>query len=289
MRSDVLDFLLPLTSVQRITSPQNQRIKDAARLTTSRGRNAQGRIAVYGVRESLRALQSDAKPVEAIVCSEITSSENLAEVQAIQKHKPFEILDLPRDLFKKTTYGDRTDGLITIFERPTTKLGSIENTAESFHVIVESVEKPGNLGAIVRTADAVGASSVIVADPLTDFFHPNSIRASLGCVFAMPKAVATAEQVIDWLTQNRIKTMMAIVGAQTLYHQADYSGNIAIVLGNEAQGLSQPWNLLLEKTELKIDGIRLPMCGLSDSLNVSTTAAVLCYEALRQRGLNNMN
>ena len=271
--------------MQRITSPQNQRVKDAARLTTTRGRNAQGRIAVYGIRESVRALESDARPIEAFVCSEVTPPEHLDRLKDIQKTKPFEIIDLPRDLFKKTTYGDRTDGLIAIFERPETQLASIQNTSSSFHIVVESLEKPGNLGAVIRTADAVGASSVIVADAHTDFFHPNTIRASLGSVFAISKAAAPVEEVVHWLEKNEIKMFLAKVDAELFYYEVDFTGNIAIVFGNEAKGLSEHWNLFQKRFERKIDGVRLPMCGISDSLNVSTSAAVLCYEALRQRGI----
>jgi len=144
-------------------------------------------------------------------------------------------------------------------------------------VVVESLEKPGNLGAIMRTADAVGASAVIAADPRTDVFNPNAIRASVGTIFSVPLAVATASQVLDWLVGHGVTAVAARVDAPQAYGDVDLGGPIAIVLGSEAGGLTSTWN------DPRVRPVRIPMLGAADSLNVSVAAAILLFEARRQR------
>jgi TrmH family RNA methyltransferase len=139
------------------------------------------------------------------------------------------------------------------------------------------VEKPGNLGAILRSADGAGVDALIVADPSTDLFNPNVIRASLGTVFSVPVAVASSGVVLEWLIQRGLRIVAARVEGSVDYADADYRGAVAIALGSEARGLSDAW------AELATVAVRLPMLGTADSLNVSATAAVLFYEALRQR------
>jgi TrmH family RNA methyltransferase len=144
-------------------------------------------------------------------------------------------------------------------------------------VVVEGVEKPGNLGAVLRTADAAGADAVIAADPRTDPFNPNAIRASLGTIFAMPVITAPSVDVAAWLSRRGIRAVAAIVGAPRLHTDADLTGPLAIVLGSEAEGLGPIW-----RTDA-VDGVSIPMAGVADSLNVSIAAAVLLFEAVRQR------
>ena len=144
--------------------------------------------------------------------------------------------------------------------------------------VVEGVEKPGNLGAILRSADAAGVDAVIVADAATDLFNPNTIRASLGTVFRANVVEATSGEAVEWLRGQGLRVVAARPDAESVYSSVDFRGGVAIVLGSEAEGLTGVWS------GAGVEAVRLPMCGMADSLNVSTTAAVLFYEALRQRG-----
>jgi len=149
--------------------------------------------------------------------------------------------------------------------------------AEPLIAVVEGVEKPGNLGAILRSADGAGVNAVIVAESATDLFNPNIIRSSIGTVFAVPVAVASSGELLEWLRRREIGIIAARVQGSADYTQVDYRGAVAIALGSEARGLSDPW------AELARANVHVPMRGVADSLNVSATAAVLFYEALRQR------
>jgi TrmH family RNA methyltransferase len=149
--------------------------------------------------------------------------------------------------------------------------------ADPLLAVIEGVEKPGNLGAVLRTADGAGVSAVIVAESGTDLFNPNVIRASLGTIFSVPVAVASTGDVLAWLRERGIRIVAARVQASIDYTSADYRGAVAIALGSEARGLSDAW------AELADISVHVPMLGIADSLNVSATAAVIFYEALRQR------
>ena len=188
------------------------------------------------------------------------------------------VYELGRQAFEKLAYGDRVDGLVAVAETPLRRLADLVLPAEPLIGVIEGVEKPGNLGAILRTADGAGLDAVIVADTATDLFNPNIIRASVGTVFAVPVCVASSGEVLAWLRERGIAIIAARVDASVDYTKADYSGAVAIALGSEARGLSDAWG------ELARASVRVPMLGVADSLNVSATAAVLFYEALRQRG-----
>jgi TrmH family RNA methyltransferase len=180
-------------------------------------------------------------------------------------------------VFEKLAFGDRNDGIIVVAETPQRTLSDLQLTDSPLVAVLERVEKPGNVGAILRTADAVGIDAVIIADGQTDLYNPNTIRSSLGTVFRPNICTATANDAVDWLQQHELRIIAARPEAELLYTDTDLRGGVAIVLGSEAQGLSENW-----KGE-NATSVRLPMRGVADSLNVSTTAAVLFYEALRQR------
>jgi len=167
--------------------------------------------------------------------------------------------------------------VVAVAETPVHSLDELVLPPEPLIGIVEGVEKPGNLGALLRTADGAGLNAVIVAESATDLFNPNIIRASLGTVFAVPVSVASTGDVLEWLRRRQIAIIAARVDGSVDYTQADYTGALAIALGSEARGLSDAW------AELARASVRVPMHGVADSLNVSVTAAVLFYEALRQR------
>ena len=269
----------------RITSRQNSRVKDAVRLRTGRGRLRQGRFIIDGAREIARAVAAGIRPVEAFVCEEQGAGSREQRVSANDeletrlRRAGAEILPVTAEVYEKLRFGERDEiGVVVVAETPRRGLHDLQLPAEAFVAVVEGVEKPGNLGAILRSADAAGVDAVIVADGATDLFNPNTIRASLGTVFRANVVEASTAETIDWLRARGLRAIAARPDAEVPYTATDFRGSVAVVLGSEATGLSDAWR------GADVEPVRLPMCGMADSLNVSTTAAVLFYEALRQRG-----
>ncbi len=188
-----------------------------------------------------------------------------------------EVLTVPPALLERISYGDRSDQPVAVAIPPSIRLADLRLPSCPLVAVLEGVEKPGNLGAIVRSADAAGVDAVIVADAGTDLYNPNAIRASLGTIFTKPVCSATAIEVVMWLQQHAIVPCVTRVDATSLYDAFDFRQATAIVLGSEAWGVSAVWKSLPQHA------IRLPMHGHADSLNVSATAAILFYEADRQR------
>lgn len=181
------------------------------------------------------------------------------------------------ELLDRICYGDRNEGVVAVAAPPLISLDQIEVPTDALVMVLEGVEKPGNVGAVIRSADAVGAHAVVVVDGGTDLFNPNAIRASLGTIFAMPVCSAAVDETQVWLKHAALQVVVARVDGALWYDQVDYCRGSAIVLGSEAAGVTSSW-----KSETFI-GAKLPMEGVADSLNVSATAAVFCYEANRQR------
>jgi RNA methyltransferase, TrmH family len=262
-----------------ITSRQNERVKDAVGLRTGRERRRQQRFIIDGSREISRALAAGIHGLVAFVCEPLCESDSGQSVLAKLRAAAVELLPVTSEVYAKLCFGDREDdGIVVVAETPARRLSDLQLPSEPLVAVVEGVEKPGNLGAIFRTADAAGIDAVIVADGRSDLFNPNVIRASLGTVFRHGVAEASTIETIDWLRSQQLKTFAARPDASLVYTAADFRGSAAIALGSEAGGLSATWQ------HADITPIRLPMHGVADSLNVSTTAAVLFYEALRQRG-----
>ena len=262
---------------RRISSPQNQRIKDAAKLRDRRQRDKQQRILIDGGREVLRALKADVAITEVFCCDELLHTSEAPAALARLKETGAVIWQVTSQVFEKLSYGDRADGLIAIATAKTSTLADLRIAEGSLVAVLEGIEKPGNVGAILRSADAAGVSAVILSDPKTDLFNPNCIRASMGTVFSLPIAVATSDQAKAWLLERKFKLLAARVDGAVDYTAANFRSSTAIILGSESHGLSESWQ------GVEVQAIRLPMRGLADSLNVSVTAAVLFYEALRQR------
>jgi TrmH family RNA methyltransferase len=261
----------------RITSRQNPRVKDAVRLRTGRGRQRRGRFIIDGAREILRAIEAGIRCVEAFVCEElIDSADGRRTVDALQSSGA-EILSVSADVYAKLAFGERLDGIVVVADTPQRRLASLRLPPEPLVAVLEGIEKPGNLGAILRSADAAGVDAVIVANGRTDLFNPNTIRASLGTVFRPNTCEATTTETVDWLAGRGLSIIAARPDAEKCYTEIDLRGGVAIVLGSEAAGLSDAWR------GANVVAVRLPMHGTADSLNVSTTAAVLFYEAVRQR------
>jgi len=263
--------------IKKITSNKNKLIRNVILLQSkSRERKKQNLIVIEGRKEIELAFQSGINVKQLLYCNEIISS---SEVQKMFENLSNDIqyFEVSRDVFSKISYRETTGGLVAIAETPEKNLCDLKITGKSVFVILESVEKPGNLGAIARIADGSGIDGVIVTEPLTDIYNPNAIRASLGCVFTNDIIVAEFSDVIDWLQKNKIKSYAAELKASELYHKADIQGNVAFVFGTEATGLTDRW---INACDYRI---KIPMLGYIDSLNVSASVAVVVYEAMRQR------
>ena len=264
--------------MELITSPRNPRIKAAARLRVRRQRERQGRFLIDGAREIGRALDRRFPIEEIYWCAEL--ADGLATELANQAEQlGVVVVQVTPLVASRLAYGERDDGLIAVATTPARHIDDLSLPPAGLVAVLEGVEKPGNIGAILRSADAAGVNAVIIADGGTDLFNPNTIRASLGVIFSMPIAVATSSATRRWLTSCGLAIFAARVDAERLYTEADYRGPTAFILGSEATGLSPEWRTA------DVQPIRLPMHGAADSLNVSTTAAILFYEAVRQRGV----
>jgi RNA methyltransferase, TrmH family len=260
-----------------LASPSNPRIKSVARLRDRRERDASGLTLVDGAREVRRALEAGVEVVEAFVCEPLLAGEDARVALDLLADRRVPVTSTTEAAFAKIAFGDRAEGLIAVVRAPSLRLDDLTLLIDPLLVVVEGVEKPGNLGAILRSADGAGVDAVIAASPRADLANPNVIRASAGTYFAVPLAAAPTSEVIAWLRERRIRVIAARVDAERAYHKADLTGALAIVLGSEAEGLTNAWRAA------DTEAIRLPMRGVADSLNVSVAAAVLLYEARRQR------
>lgn len=275
-----------------IESPNNPRLKAVSRLREKRGRKQAGLYLIDGARECQRALEAQWPIVTLIYCPELLDTGvgktfDLVAWCSRMQQRPAEetslwdnsqaVWELRPEAFAKIAYGERTDGVMAIARSQPHTLEQLPIPANPLLVVVESLEKPGNLGAIFRTADAAGADAVILADSLVDPENPNVLRASLGTVFSVPFAIATSGQTQQWLMQNDVQMVAAMVDASQSYTQINYQGPTAVVLGSEADGLKDTWR------QSDVLPVRIPMAGRADSLNVSVSAAVILYEAVRQR------
>jgi TrmH family RNA methyltransferase len=261
-----------------ITSAANPRIRGLLRLRDRRGREESGLTLVDGLREIRRALAAGATIETAYVGPTAARGDGPAVVRALAS-AGVPVVEVGPTVEARLAFGDRNEGVVAVVRPPTIWLEHLRVPREPLLVILERVEKPGNLGAVLRSADGAGADAIIVADPLADPWNPNVIRASLGTVFSVPVAIATAEATLGWCRDRGIRLVAARVEAPMPYTEADLTGPVGLVLGSEASGLTAAW------VDADIEAVRLPMLGVADSLNVSAAAAVLLYEALRQRAV----
>ena len=281
-----------------ITSAQNPKIKNLLLLQEkSRERKEQGLFVVEGRRELEHCIEAGYTVHTVFYCPEIADidlvdsptrrgknfsspkkvEENLFSLTPLAGRANLNLVEIPASLYRKVAYRDSTEGIIAEVEAREHGLSSLELPENPLIVVLEAVEKPGNLGAVLRSADAAGASAVIICDPLTDLYNPNLIRASIGAVFTVPVASASSAEVIAWLKERGIAILTAQLQDSLPYYGTDMTGPVAIVMGTESTGLTQPWR------EAATSHIRIPMLGRLDSLNVSVSAALLLFEAVRQR------
>ncbi len=266
-----------MEDVLTIESPQNPRVKTAVKLRKGKVRQQMGRTLVEGYREILRATESGWRFEELYLCPALFLDLEAPQlVAAIQQHGT-PVFQCSEAAFRKMSYRETPDGLLALSPLVGKKLSELNLPANPLILIAEDLEKPGNLGTILRTADATGVDAVIACDHKTDINNPNVIRSSIGTLFFMPVAEATTQETLAWLKENEIQSVAAVPAAPQSYTDVDMRGGTAIVVGAEDEGLSETWKI---HSDIQSS---IPMLGRNDSLNVSTAAAIMLYEAVRQR------
>lgn len=268
-----------------INSPDNKTIKLVSSLKETRARKKNGLFLVDGLREIELALKSSYKPKFLFFCQEIIKKNTEKNKETLNNflNKNLEIINVSKNVFSKIAYKESPDGFLAVFEGRGSGLEEIILDKNNLPIIVlEGLEKPGNLGAIIRTASAGGLKNIILNDCLFDIFNPNVIKASEGLVFFINIIRVTKEETYLFLKKNKLKTFIAVTSAKKSYDEFDFSKNSAIILGSEANGLSNFW---LKKAD---EELKIPMRAGVDSLNVSVSAGILIYEALRKNNFNGL-
>jgi TrmH family RNA methyltransferase len=253
-----------------ITSLQNPRVKYIVKLREKRQRDRDGLMLVEGFYDLKMALASGLWPQTIFIAPDLADEKLPPGIDA-------ETLTVSREVFEKMSYRDNPDGWLAVFPVPVRKFDTLTLSQSPFLILAESVEKPGNLGAILRTADAAGVDGLIVCDPRTDVFNPNVVRASRGTLFTVPTVQSTNQVALDWLKSKNIKIIAATPHTDFLYSDLDLSQPLVIAVGTEDEGLTDFW---MQNSDLQV---KIPMMGKVNSLNVSTSTAILAYEVVRQR------
>ena len=257
---------------QKITSGQNPRVKTVVALQQkSAERRRTGVFVVEGRRELSHCLEGGLEVAEVYVCPEIAGEEDVTGIDC-------PVWEVSKSVYEKMAYRGGTEGVMAVVKAKPLGLEDLTLGERPLIVVVERVEKPGNLGAILRSADAAGVDAVMICDPLTDLYNPNLIRSSIGAVFTVPCVMCSSEDCIQYLKAHDIQILTAQLQDSRLYYDTDMRRGTAMVMGTEATGLTEVWRQAADAH------IRIPMLGRLDSLNVSVSAAVLLYEAVRQRG-----
>lgn len=277
--------------METITSLQNPRVKQLVALQqNSRDRRRAGLFVVEGQREIEHCISAGYKIETLYYCPTLCPADHLPQAikTAGDTTEQFRVIEVSAAVYEKIAYRGTTEGLLaTVHPRMLTldmleqKLKDHNDKTDTPHaplyIVLEAVEKPGNLGAILRSADAAGADAVIVCDPLTDLYNPNLIRSSIGAIFTVPTVACSSEDCIAWLKKCGVSILTAQLQDSSLYYDTDMQRPTAIVMGTEATGLTEKWRKEADAH------IRIPMLGNLDSLNVSVSAAILLFEAVRQR------
>ncbi len=257
-----------------LSSTSNPKIKFLLSLEKPRERRSQQLFVIEGRKEIMLALKAGYQIGNLFYCVDQLIESDLEP--ELLKDKL--VIPVTQEVFDKIAVRENSGGVIAVAEMKVHRLDDIKTSGNPLFLILESVEKPGNLGAILRTADAAGLDGVIICDPQTDIYNPNVIRSSIGCLFTQSVAIASSTETIAWLKKNGFAIWCTYLEASKPYHEIDYTKAGAIVMGTEATGLSQEW------VKAATNNIIIPMSGKADSMNVSTSAAVVVFEARRQRG-----
>lgn len=267
-----------------LTSLQNARIKNILKLNNRRQRDVQQKTVVEGVREAARALQCGIVPEEAYICPELIQTAEATAVwqqlQSLERQGNVTLFTVTPELFAKAAYRGESGGILMVVPYLRQTLADLSPHDAPLLLIIDGGEKPGNLGAILRTADAAGVDAVIVtrqANGGTDIHNPNVVRASLGAIFSRPVVEAEPAELLAWLRRWQIQIAVLTPEGERSYTEANLQGPLALVMGSEAFGVDQTW---LEEADIRL---RIPMVGIVDSLNLSVATAVVVFEAVRQR------
>lgn len=267
--------------INQLSSVQNPRIKDLVKLRDRSEREKTDQFLIEGYRELLRAVDSGFPIDFLFICHELFLGSNESSLIERMVKKGTQIFNCSKPVFEKISYRDRPDGLIGLAKQRHLSLNDFDklliNKASPFLVVAEAIEKPGNLGTILRSSDAVGLDGLIVCDRCTDIHNPNVVRASVGTLFTVPVAETKGDETLQWLKKNKIAVVAATPSAKEEFTNVDLSGPIAIAVGTEQLGLSKLW---MDNADIQV---RIPMNGVADSLNVAMATTLLLYEALRQR------
>ena len=271
-----------MKSILEITSSHNPRVKTAVGLSERRNRDQSSFFLIEGYRELLRAFQGGVEVRELFFCESLFLGQNEPSLMKEFQMRGVQLYSCSEAVMRKISYRDRPDGLVAVAYQMTSSfqdiVESLKQVKNPFLLIAEAIEKPGNLGTILRSCDAVGVDAAIVCDRCTDIFNPNVVRASVGTLFTQPVIEATHEEVLPWLKAKRIQVVAATPHAEKEFTKTDLTGPVAIVVGTEQLGLSHYW---MEAADVQV---RIPMKGAADSLNVATATTLLLYEVQRQRG-----
>ena len=264
-----------------ITSLQNPKVKEAVHLRDRRTRDETGLYLIEGYRELFRGVEGAAQVVTVFFCPGLFLGTNERALLVQSQRRGAVLFECSESVFRKLSYRDRPDGLSATawqVHRPLSELATqLQSTEVPFLVVAEAIEKPGNLGTILRSSDAVGLDALLVCDACTDIYNPNVIRASVGTLFTVPVIECTSEDAIPWLKARGIQLLAATPHADKVYTDVDLTVPLAIAVGTEQLGLSQRW---MESADLQV---RIPMNGVADSLNVAMATTLLLYEVVRQR------
>lgn len=263
-----------------LTSATNPRLKGLVGLRKRRTRESEGVTLLEGYEELALALEAGVRPRSLYMCEELMlNASRQQDVVATARDAGAEIVTVARAAFEKVAYREGPDGFLAVVPSVQAHPRELELPENPLLLVAEGVEKPGNLGAMLRTADAVGGDGVIAADPVTDWGNPNVVRGSKGTVFSVPVAAASTAETLGWLVEQNIPLVAATPDTDVMHTDVDYRGPVAIAVGTEKYGLTD------EALAAATTRVRIPMVGQVNSLNVATSAAVLLYEAMRQRGV----
>ena len=260
-----------------ITSTSNPKIKRLVRLRDRRSRDAEGVFLIEGFRELRRAVEAGVPINELYVCEDLFLGSGEAALAGRIAATGARLVTVAPAPFRKAAYRERPEGLLAVAPQFDTCLARITPPGDALILVAEGIEKPGNLGTMLRAADAAGAAALVVADPVTDPFNPNVVRASLGSLFTVPLAVGSTSEVMDWLGSRSVRTVVTTPAASNPHWEVDYAGRVAVAVGSEQYGLSDPW------LDGRYEQARIPMSGSADSLNAATAAGIALFEAVRQR------
>ncbi len=261
-----------------ISSVRNHRIQSFLSLGKRRERDSTGLFTIEGIREISRAFENGIEISEIFYCPSIVEGTGGAPLLEKISSSGSPVFSVTSRIFERIAYRGSTGGLAVTAVRPGTGLENLPETDLPLYMVIDGIEKPGNQGAVLRSADGAGVTGLILTGEGTDLYNPNTVRASLGTVFSVPVATASAADTIDWLRSRDISIAISTPDADLLYTEADLTGRCALVLGSESHGAGDEW---IEAADIRL---AIPMRGLADSLNVSASASILAYEALRQRG-----